>query len=842
MTNPVYYLLCAICVVAVLFGINLMSKVKYSVKGNALSAMAMVMAIAIIYFTRAGATTVGVIIALAVSMAIGAAVGIYGAVKAKMIAMPQIIALLNGLGGAASALVAAVTAVNGAASVFDGITAGLALAIGALTFTGSLIAAGKLARILDSRPKSLPGHTTIMAVLVAVCAAGILLQTFHSGAWAILVAVLSLAIGVVFVMRVGGADMPITISLLNALSGVAGGIAGMAINEPLLVAIGGIVGASGLILTQDMCKAMNRKLITILAGKTTVSAAAPAPAAEETPAEEIVEEPAQPEKLTEAQVAVKLQEAKKVIIVPGYGMALSQAQSDVAALAAALSKKGAEVKFAIHPVAGRMPGHMSVLLCEADIDYDQLFMLEDINDDFASCDIVVVIGANDVTNPAANTAEGTPIYGMPVLNVEHAPMVVFCNFDIKPGYAGVPNPLYEADNVLLMLGDAKESVRTLIGYTEETAAPAPAQTQQAVESGKLTLEVVGTTLQSAQKVIIVPGYGMALSQTQADVARLATVLEKKGAEVKFAIHPVAGRMPGHMSVLLCEADIDYDKLFMMEDINAEFASCDIVVVIGANDVTNPAANTAEGTPIYGMPVLDVEKAPKAVFCNFDTKPGYAGVPNPLYEADNVLLMLGDAKESVQTLIGYAEKTATSAPVQTQQPAQADKLTLEEVGATLQSAQKVIIVPGYGMALSQAQEDVARLASLLEKKGAEVKFAIHPVAGRMPGHMSVLLCEADIDYDKLFMMEDINAEFATCDIAIVVGANDVTNPAANTAEGTPIYGMPVLEVENAPKIAFCNFDSNPGYAGVPNPLYEAEKVLLMLGDAKESVSQLQNYLT
>ena len=173
MTNPVYYLLCAICVVAVLFGINLMSKVKCSVGGNALSAVAMVMAIAIIYFTRAGATTAGVIIALAVAMAIGAAVGIYGAVKAKMIAMPQIIAMLNGLGGAASALVAAVTAVNGAASVFDGITAGLALAIGALTFTGSLIAAGKLARILDSRPKSLPGHTTIMAMLVVYCLKGI---------------------------------------------------------------------------------------------------------------------------------------------------------------------------------------------------------------------------------------------------------------------------------------------------------------------------------------------------------------------------------------------------------------------------------------------------------------------------------------------------------------------------------------------------------------------------------------------------------------------------------------------------------------------------------------------
>jgi len=745
--------------------------------------------------------------------------------------MPQIIALLNGLGGLASALVAATTALTDGVPVFENITSGLALVIGALTFTGSLIAAGKLARILSPRPKTLPHHSVIMGALALLCVAGILLQTFHTGVWAILSAVLALALGVVFVMRVGGADMPITISLLNALSGVAGGIAGMAINEPLLVAVGGIVGASGLILTQDMCKAMNRKLIAILTGKTTV--AAPAAVKAELVAEEVPEEP---KGLTEEDVAAAIQSAKKVIIVPGYGMALSQAQADVARLAAVLEKKGAEVKFAIHPVAGRMPGHMSVLLCEADIDYEQLYMMEDINDDFAGCDIAIVIGANDVTNPAANTAEGTPIYGMPVLNVEQAPMTVFCNFDTKPGYAGVPNPLYEAGNVLLMLGDAKASVQQLLSYAETEAAAAPVQESAAKDDGKLSLDEAGAALQSAKKVIIVPGYGMALSQAQSEVAGLASALEKRGAEVKFAIHPVAGRMPGHMSVLLCEADIDYEKLYMMEDINDEFADCDIAVVIGANDVTNPAANTAEGTPIYGMPVLNVENAPKVVFCNFDTKPGYAGVPNPLYEADKVLLMLGDAKESVETLLSYAEGKIAAAPVQ-EAAAEAGRLNLNEVGETLQSAKKVIIVPGYGMALSQAQSEVAGLAAALEKRGVEVKFAIHPVAGRMPGHMSVLLCEADIDYEKLYMMEDINDEFAGCDIAIVIGANDVTNPAANTAEGTPIYGMPVLNVENAPKVVFCNFDTNPGYAGVPNPLYEADKVLLMLGDAKESVETL-----
>lgn len=392
MRDLTYYLLSAVCIVAVLLGINSMSKVKTAVCGNGISAAAMVLAMVLIWITRSGAADGSVLLGLCLALAVGIIMGIIGAARAKMISMPQIIALLNGFGGAASALVAAVTAVNGDVPVFEAVTAGLALAI-----------------------------------------------------------------GVVFVMRVGGADMPITISLLNALSGVAGGIAGMAINEPLLVAIGGIVGASGLILTQDMCRAMNRKLLTILTGKTTTAVAAAKPA------EEAVE-PAEPEKLTEEAVGACLKEAKKVIIVPGYGMALSQAQEDVARLAAALEGRGAEVKFAIHPVAGRMPGHMSVLLCEADIDYDSLFMMEDINEEFASCDIAIVIGANDVTNPAANTAEGTPIYGMPVLDVEKAPMAVFCNFDTKPGYAGVPNPLYDADNVLLMLGDAKESVQKLTDH------------------------------------------------------------------------------------------------------------------------------------------------------------------------------------------------------------------------------------------------------------------------------------------------------------------------------------------------------------------------------------------
>ena len=842
MSDLLYYILSGLCVGLVLLGINLMSKVKLSVIGNALSAVAMVFAMVLTVIRY----EIGLNIALYVVLVAAGIFGILAARKIKMIAMPQTIALLNGLGGAASALVAAVTAVEGAGDPFEGFTSGLALAVGALTLTGSLIAAGKLARILDARPKYLKNHTAILAALVLVCVVGILLQTLCGGIWAIVVALSALAVGVVFVMRVGGADMPITISLLNSLSGVAGGIAGMAINEPLLVVVGGIVGASGLILTQDMCKAMNRKLGAILTGSTTAApakAVAPkqeAPKAESTP--KVVEAP-KSVKLDEAGVAATLQSAKKVIIVPGYGMALSQAQGEVAHLTSVLENKGVEVKFAIHPVAGRMPGHMSVLLCEADIDYEKLYMMEDINEDFASCDLAIVIGANDVTNPAANTAEGTPIYGMPVLSVEKAPKAVFCNFDTKPGYAGVENPLYSADNVLLMLGDAKASVAKLEGFL--SGAPVAsvkesAPVQAPVAEAKLSETRVAATLQSAKKVIIVPGYGMALSQAQGEVAHLTSVLENKGVEVKFAIHPVAGRMPGHMSVLLCEADIDYEKLYMMEDINDDFASCDIAIVIGANDVTNPAANSAEGTPIYGMPILNVDQAPMAVFCNFDTKPGYAGVENPLYSADNVLLMLGDAKASVAKL----ETLLTAAPAAVQEAPAAPAAVgfgEGEAAQVLSAAKKVIIVPGYGMALSQAQGEVAHLASALEKRGATVKFASHPVAGRMPGHMSVLLCEADIDYEKLYMMEDINDDFASCDIAIVIGANDVTNPAANSAEGTPIYGMPILNVDKAPKAIFCNFDTKPGYAGVDNPLYSADNVLLLLGDAKESVAKLHSFL-
>ena len=465
-----YYSLSGVAVLMVLAGLILQSKVKSALAGNLLALGSMILAVALVTvcYYRAG-TLVPVYVALG----LGAAAGIVWAVRSKMIEMPQTVAMLNGLGGAASAFVAAAALIESSSSgqgglSFENATSGLAVVIGCVTLTGSLIAAGKLSRVLKSAPVTLPGHGILTLVLVILTAASLALGLFVHPAFYIVLGVLSLLFGVLFVIRVGGADMPITISLLNSLSGVAGGIAGMAVGDPLLVCVGGVVGASGLLLTQNMCKAMNRKLSAILTGAT--SAAQPAAAEQQDPqpsgaaASQETEEEIPQEKFGEEEAAEAVRTAKKVIIVAGYGMALSQAQGDVAQLARALARNGAEVKFAIHPVAGRMPGHMSVLLCEADVDYDSLYMMEDINPEFAGCDIAISVGANDVTNPAANTAEGTPIYGMPVLSLCDAPYRIMCCFDTKPGYAGVPNPLFTDPRTLFLEGDAKDSVRKILGW------------------------------------------------------------------------------------------------------------------------------------------------------------------------------------------------------------------------------------------------------------------------------------------------------------------------------------------------------------------------------------------
>ena len=838
MDQTLIYVISALLSLLVMVGIALMSKVRYASLGNSLSALAILAGIVFTLLTKENnGTPIITAWSLYPSLAIGALIGGLFATRVKMIQMPQLVALLNGLGGGASALVG-ILSVAGigerlAATAFSNFTGYLAIGIGLITLVGSLVAAGKLHRLLPQKPQVWAFHSMATILSLVVMAILILIGTFsqYEGMpvfWLIAgVAIFSSLFGLYFSIRVGGADMPITISLLNSLSGVAGAIAGMAIGDVLLVAVGGIVGASGLLLTQIMCRAMNRSLLSILLGtKKKVAAPAPSSVATASPA-------AAPKVEVKKTPGEVLSTAKRVIIVPGYGMALAQAQHEVKQLADALRKGGAEVRFAIHPVAGRMPGHMNVLLAEANVPYDDLFEMEAINDDFAKVDAAIVIGANDVLNPAARNAEGTPIYGMPVLNVDQAPYVVICNYDLKPGYAGVENPLYtREEGVALLTGDAKETVSALLADYQKALAGNGAAAPKAGASDKPT---AGAILSTAKRVIIVPGYGMALAQAQHEVKQLADKLRSKGAEVRFAIHPVAGRMPGHMNVLLAEANVPYEDLFEMEAINDDFAKVDAAIVIGANDVLNPAARNAEGTPIYGMPVLNVDQAPYVVICNYDLKPGYAGVENPLYtREEGVALLTGDAKESLARLM--EEMDQTIAPEA--EGAKESSPGTSSYTQWMKEARKVIIVPGYGMALAQAQHEVKQLADKLAKQGAEVRFAIHPVAGRMPGHMNVLLAEANVPYDDLFEMEAINNDFASTDLVIVIGANDVLNPAARNAEGTPIYGMPVLNVDQAPHVIICNYDLKPGYAGVENPLYTREEgVALLTGDAKESLQKL-----
>lgn len=473
MSETLYYIICVLLSVAVLTGISFMSKVKTAVAGNLISAVSVLLGIIItlIYKDIFSAWTVYIF------MLIGVLIGSALALRVKMIQMPQLVALLNGVGGLASALVGTLSLLGignliNEYPVFVSVTSVLAIVVGLVTLFGSLVAAGKLHKLLPQKPVVWKNHSTVVTSFVVILICTIIYSAFTSNTSIVLFVsiVISSLFGYAFAIRVGGADMPITISLLNSLSGVAGAIAGMAVNDLMLVSVGGIVGASGLFLTQIMCKAMNRSLSDILLGKTSVDKSrtkADIQFVEESTvvetAEEEVHETEDNLLIIKRDKGEIIRSAKSVIIVPGYGMALAQAQHLVRALSDKFEENGAEVKFAIHPVAGRMPGHMNVLLAEADVPYEKLFEMDAVNDEFAETDVVIVIGANDVINPAARDAKDTPIYGMPVLDVDHAKEIFICNFDLQPGYAGVDNPLYKRkEGVYLLLGDAKESISDLI--------------------------------------------------------------------------------------------------------------------------------------------------------------------------------------------------------------------------------------------------------------------------------------------------------------------------------------------------------------------------------------------
>ena len=582
------YLISLTLSVLILLGIRLMSSPKTAVNGNRLAAISMFAAVVFVLYRN----EIVQLPLLWIAIGTGGMLGYLMAVRITMIKMPQTVALLNGCGGGASALVALIEIMERFAQmdILMRASSQLALLVGGATLSGSLIAAAKLDLRITQKPVVIRHYSLVsmalliaVAVLASISAAYLLPDAIFI--MSLLAVSLSLLLGIIFAIRVGGADMPITISLLNACSGLAAAITGFTLSEPLLVAIGAIVGASGLILTKIMCSAMNRSLGSVLRGgsgkRVYENNVAPA-----------TEQAANIDGTQGKSPAELLRNARSVIIVPGYGMAVAQAQMDVKKVMDLLEQRGTDVKFAIHPVAGRMPGHMNVLLAEADVPYEKLLEMNEINSIFKDTDVVLVVGASDVVNPAANTAEGTPIYGMPVLHVAEASRVLICNLDTKPGYSGVENTLYSMPHVSIILGSAAV---TLDQLAVELSLDACSQNS----SSELTGESPANLLKNAQSVIIVPGYGMAVAQAQWHVKKIMDLLEQRGAEVKFAIHPVAGRMPGHMNVLLAEADVPYEKLCEMSEINSRLKDTDVVLVVGSSDVINPAANTAEGTPIYG---------------------------------------------------------------------------------------------------------------------------------------------------------------------------------------------------------------------------------------------------
>ena len=424
-------------------------------RGNKLAAVGMAIAVIATLLTPhvlSGGSTPWLI---ALGLVIGTAVGVPAARKVHMTAMPQMVALFNGVGGGAVAIIAWVEYrhhFGGDFPLKTEIPSLFAAIVGSISFWGSNIAFGKLQGILPGNPIKLPGQALINGALfvIAVGSAIVLAAGVHSEALFILgILVAAAALGNMMVLPIGGADMPVVISLLNAFTGLSAAATGIALNNTALIVAGMIVGASGTILTNLMAKAMNRSVPAIIAGGFGGEVAAPAGG----------DVDRGPVRATSAQdVAIQLSYARQVVVAPGYGMAVAQAQHAVRELERALEAKGVEVKYAIHPVAGRMPGHMNVLLAEADVPYDLLREMDDINPEFSRTDVTLVIGANDVTNPAAKNEPGSPIYGMPILEVDKSQSVIVLKRSMASGFAGIDNPLFYDPKTSMLFGDAKTSV------------------------------------------------------------------------------------------------------------------------------------------------------------------------------------------------------------------------------------------------------------------------------------------------------------------------------------------------------------------------------------------------
>ena len=439
---------------AVLFILSLkgLSSPKSARLGTGLGALGAVIATVALFFTGIELSNLALIIA---AILLGSAIGWISARRVKMTAMPQLVALFNGVGGGAAGLIAIVEYLHmdgqgdGLFALFTVVT----IIIGSVAFSGSIVTFLKLQEIMTTRPVVLPAGKWI-TILVALATIGTAVWLFvNPQLWLILVLMLlSLVFGVLFVLPVGGADVPIVISLLNACTGLAVAASGYVLGNVLLLIAGTLVGASGTLLTMLMAQAMGRPLTSTLFGAFSGTTQGGSGSGEERPVRS-----AGPN-----DVAIMLGYANKVILVPGYGLAVAQAQSTLRELADLLTARGIEVDYAIHPVAGRMPGHMNVLLAEASVPYDQLKEMEEINPDFSATDVVLVVGANDVVNPAARTDESAPIYGMPILDVDNAQQVVFLKRSMRPGFAGIENELLYDPKTTLLFGDAKDSLTKVV--------------------------------------------------------------------------------------------------------------------------------------------------------------------------------------------------------------------------------------------------------------------------------------------------------------------------------------------------------------------------------------------
>jgi len=446
-------LLYLVTIVTFILALRFLSSPKRARQGNLLGAAGMALAIAVT-LAQEGLGNYGLI---ALGMAIGAVVGVVGARSVKMTAMPQMVALFNGVGGGAVALIALaefhnLTPLPGELPAEESVTILLSALIGSISFAGSLVAFAKLQELLSGRPIVYPGQQFVngAVLLVALVLGALIVAGAEGDILVVALIVAALVFGVLFVLPIGGADMPVVISLLNAFTGLAASAAGFLLHNNVLIVAGALVGASGTLLTLMMGRAMNRSIANVLFGAFGSVQAGSGPAAED--------DGRTVRSTTPEDLAIMLNFARKVVFVPGYGLAVAQAQHDVRALAEQLEAKGVDVLYGIHPVAGRMPGHMNVLLAEANVPYEQLKEMDEINPELPQTDVVVILGANDVVNPAARSDPGSPIYGMPIIDVDRAASVVVVKRSLSPGFAGIDNPLFYDPKTSMLFADAKKAL------------------------------------------------------------------------------------------------------------------------------------------------------------------------------------------------------------------------------------------------------------------------------------------------------------------------------------------------------------------------------------------------